>query len=67
MVRKNLFEMEKIIVKKLIGLSISLLVLFVLAACSGQTTPQNENDQAEPLLKNLCEKAPKNQLYLAYL
>ena len=43
MVRKNLFEMEKIIVKKLIGLSISLLVLFMLAACGGQGTTQEES------------------------
>lgn len=43
MVRKNLFEMEKIIVKKFIGMSISLLVLFMLVACGGQGTTQEES------------------------
>ena len=43
MVRKNMFEMEKIIVKKLIGISISLLVLFMLVACGGQGTTQEES------------------------
>ena len=46
MARKNMFEMEKIIVKKLIGMSLSLLVLFMLVACGGQTTAQDETEQA---------------------
>ena len=37
--------MEKIIVKKFIGISISLLVLFMLAACGGQGTTQEESDE----------------------
>ena len=43
MARKNMFEMEKIIVKKFIGMSISLLVLFMLVACGGQGTTQEES------------------------
>ena len=53
MARKNMFEMEKIIVKKLIGLSISLLVLFMLAACGGQGTTQEESDEESKDLKEV--------------
>lgn len=39
-----MFEMEKIIVKKLIGMGIGLLMVFMLAACGGQATSQEKSD-----------------------